>query len=50
MPRNLRKLERGDTFKYAWVMDNIKDEREEGLQSILAFQKFETPKFLIYIN
>ncbi|MFQ5573462.1 MAG: translation elongation factor EF-1 subunit alpha, partial [Nitrosopumilaceae archaeon] len=35
----------GDTFKYAWVMDNIKDERERGITIDLAFQKFETPKF-----
>lgn len=35
---------KGDTFKYAWVMDNIKDERERGITIDLAFQKFETPK------
>jgi len=36
---------KGDTFKYAWVMDNIKDERERGITIDLAFQKFETPKY-----
>ena len=29
------KTGKGDTFKYAWVMDNIKDEKREVLQSIL---------------
>ncbi|MHB8567646.1 MAG: translation elongation factor EF-1 subunit alpha [Nitrososphaerales archaeon] len=36
---------KGDTFKYAWVMDSLKDERERGVTIDLAFQKFETPKF-----
>ncbi len=36
---------KGDTFKYAWVLDNIKDERERGITIDLAFQKFETPKY-----
>ena len=39
------KIGKGDSFKYAWVMDNIKDERERGITIDLAFQKFETPKF-----
>ncbi len=39
------KIGKGDTFKYAWVLDNIKDERERGITIDLAFQKFETPKF-----
>ena len=39
------KTGKGDSFKYAWVMDNIKDERERGITIDLAFQKFETPKF-----
>ena len=38
------KTGKGDTFKYAWVMDNIKDERERGITIDLAFQKFESPK------
>ena len=29
------KTGKGDTFKYAWVMDNIKDEEKEVLQLIL---------------
>ena len=39
------KTGKGDTFKYAWVMDNIKDERERGITIDLAFQKFETQKY-----
>ena len=39
------KIGKGDTFKYAWVMDNIKDERERGITIDLAFQKFESKKF-----
>ncbi len=39
------KTGKGDTFKYAWVMDNLKDERERGVTIDLAFKKFETPKF-----
>ncbi|HEY6534723.1 MAG TPA: translation elongation factor EF-1 subunit alpha [Candidatus Nitrosocosmicus sp.] len=36
---------KGDTFKYAWVLDSIKDERDRGITIDLAFQKFETAKF-----
>lgn len=35
----------GDTFKYAWVLDQLKDERERGVTIDLAFQKFETKKY-----
>lgn len=35
----------GDTFKFAWVLDELKDERERGVTIDLAFQKFETPKY-----
>jgi elongation factor 1-alpha len=35
----------GDSFKYAWVLDELKDERERGVTIDLAFQRFETPKF-----
>src|SRR5437899_11545945 len=34
----------GDTFKYAWVLDTIKEERERGVTIDLSFQKFETTK------
>ncbi|MGA7603677.1 MAG: translation elongation factor EF-1 subunit alpha [Nitrososphaeraceae archaeon] len=36
---------KGDTFKYAWVLDSIKDERDRGITIDLAFQKFETSKY-----
>jgi elongation factor 1-alpha len=39
------KTGRGDSWKYAWVLDNLKDERERGLTIDLAFQKFETDKY-----
>ena len=39
------KTGKGDTFKFAWVMDSLKDERERGVTIDLAFQKFETPKY-----
>ncbi|MBI4258598.1 MAG: translation elongation factor EF-1 subunit alpha [Thaumarchaeota archaeon] len=35
----------GDTFKYAWVLDSLKDERERGVTIDLAFQKFESDKY-----
>lgn len=33
------------TFKFAWVLDRLKEERERGLTIDLAFLKFETPKY-----
>ena len=39
------KTGKGDTFKYAWVMDSLKDERERGVTIDLAFQRFETQKY-----
>ena len=38
------KLGKG-TFKYAWVLDNLKEERERGVTIDLRFLKFETNKF-----
>jgi elongation factor 1-alpha len=38
-----------ETFKYAWVLDNLKEERERGLTIDLRFLKFETPKFFFTI-
>ncbi len=35
----------GDTFKFAWVLDRLKEERERGVTIDLAFQKFETRKY-----
>src|SRR3990170_4664480 len=33
------------TFKYAWVLDNLKEERERGVTIDLRFLKFDTKKF-----
>jgi len=33
------------TFKFAWVLDRLKEERERGLTIDLAFLRFETPKY-----
>jgi len=38
-----------ETFKFAWVLDKLKEERERGLTIDLAFLKFETPKFFFTI-
>jgi elongation factor 1-alpha len=34
-----------ETFKFAWVLDNLKEERERGLTIDLRFLKFETEKY-----
>lgn len=39
------KTGRGDTFKFAWVLDRLKEERERGVTIDLSFQKFETNKY-----
>merc|ERR1711988_1363028 len=33
------------SFKYAWVLDNLKAERERGITIDIALWKFETPKY-----
>jgi len=38
-----------ETFKYAWVLDSLKEERERGLTIDLRFLKFETPRFFFTI-
>jgi elongation factor 1-alpha len=43
------KLGRGDTFKFAWIMDKLKEERERGLTIDLAYWKFETDKYFFTI-
>jgi elongation factor 1-alpha len=35
----------GNTFKFAWVLDRLKEERERGLTIDLAFNKFETKNY-----
>jgi elongation factor 1-alpha len=34
------------SFKYAWVMDKLKAERERGITIDIALWKFETPKYM----
>jgi len=34
-----------ETFKFAWVLDNLKEERERGLTIDLRFLKFDTKKY-----
>ncbi len=38
-----------ETFKYAWILDTLKEERERGLTIDLRFLKFETPKHFFTI-
>lgn len=38
-----------ESFKYAWVMDRLKEERERGLTIDLAFVKFETDKYFFTV-
>jgi elongation factor 1-alpha len=33
------------TFEFAWVMDNLKEERERGITIDIAHKRFDTPKF-----
>ncbi|KAG7500759.1 hypothetical protein JOB18_028766 [Solea senegalensis] len=37
------------SFKYAWVMDKLKAERERGITIDIALWKFETTKFLVTV-
>jgi elongation factor 1-alpha len=37
--------DKGKTFKFAWVMDALKEERERGVTIDLAHKKFETDKY-----
>jgi len=39
----------GETFKFAWVLDSLKEERERGVTIDLSFQKFETSKLFYTI-
>ena len=38
-----------ETFKFAWVLDNLKEERERGVTIDLRFLKFETPKYFFTV-
>jgi len=37
------------SFKYAWVLDKLKAERERGITIDIALWKFETPKFYVTV-
>jgi elongation factor 1-alpha len=37
------------SFKYAWVLDNLKAERERGITIDIALWKFETPKYFFTV-
>src|SRR4051794_18399441 len=37
------------SFKYAWVLDKLKAERERGITIDIALWKFETPRYYITI-
>ena len=37
------------SFKYAWVLDKLKAERERGITIDIALWKFESPKFYITV-
>ncbi len=38
-----------DEVKFAWVLDNLKEERERGMTIDLAFWKFETDKYFFTV-
>jgi len=38
-----------ETFKFAWILDNLKEEQERGLTIDLRFLKFETKKYYFTI-
>ena len=38
-----------ESFKFAWVMDRLKEERERGLTIDLMFLEFTTPKYFFTI-
>ncbi|KAI5294737.1 translation elongation factor EF-1 alpha, partial [Ascosphaera pollenicola] len=37
------------SFKYAWVLDKLKAERERGITIDIALWKFETPKYEVTV-
>lgn len=46
--KEANELGRG-TFKYAWVLDKLKAERERGITIDAALAKFETPKYNVTV-
>ena len=49
--KNLRRrlLRWGSSFKYAWVLDKLKAERERGITIDISLWKFETSKYYVTI-
>lgn len=41
--------EEAESFKFAWVLDHLKEERERGLTIDVAYEKLETPENMITI-
>jgi elongation factor 1-alpha len=39
----------GESFKFAWLLDHLKDERERGVTIDTEYVKFETPRFYFTI-
>lgn len=37
------------SFKYAWVLDKLKAERERGITIDIALWKFETPRYFVTV-
>ena len=37
------------SFKYAWVLDKLKAERERGITIDIALWKFETPNYYVTV-
>lgn len=47
-PQEAAELGKG-SFKYAWVLDKLKAERERGITIDIALWKFETPKYYVTV-
>ena len=47
-PQEAAELGKG-SFKYAWVLDKLKAERERGITIDIALWKFETPKYFVTV-
>lgn len=48
LPSSLSQMGKG-SFKYAWVLDKLKAERERGITIDIALWKFETEKYYVTV-
>lgn len=54
-PKKMKELEEQakakgkESFKFAWILDKMKEERERGITIDLSFMKFETKKYVFTI-